>query len=158
MSPKKALTFRSAEDEATFYDRADLADLDLEPVTVRRPRKLLATTFAIRLDQPTVAQIRKVARLLGVGPTQLVRAWVLERLRLEQQAGSLAEPFSNLPPDVEQSVRQRALDAVLRSAGVAVRIALEGAAPKKAIKTGARAPSRTRKPTKAGPKVGKSRR
>lgn len=54
----------------------------LRRVEVNRPGRPQAT-FALRLDPEVVAEIRRLAGERGVGPTQLVRAWVLDRLQTE---------------------------------------------------------------------------
>lgn len=50
---------------------------------VKRP---LDTVVPVRLPSDTWAELRKEAARLGVGPSTLVRMWVLEKLReLEQR-------------------------------------------------------------------------
>ncbi len=43
--------------------------------------KNLSEGITIRLDPKTLGQVREEAGKLGLGPTQLIRMWVLERLR-----------------------------------------------------------------------------
>jgi hypothetical protein len=54
-----------------------------------------------------------VAKAQQLGPTQLVRAWVLERLRLEQSVGVLAEPRSDFPADFELTLRRTVVDTLM---------------------------------------------
>lgn len=85
--------FESREEEASFWQRTTLDRLapdELEPAELERPSRPLSATFAVRFDQETVDRLRAIARAQGVGPTQLARRWVLERLRIERAAGSLA--------------------------------------------------------------------
>ncbi len=53
-------------------------------IEVRRP---LDIVVPVRLSSETWAALRREARQVGVGPSTLVRIWVLERLR-ERQAAS----------------------------------------------------------------------
>jgi hypothetical protein len=103
-------------DEADFWDRTDLERLapgELEPAEVERPQRPLSSTFAIRLDPGTVSQIRRVARHEEVGVTQLVRRWVLDRLRIEESVGSLATPTSGFYSDLELGIRRSVITALL---------------------------------------------
>jgi hypothetical protein len=77
-----------------------------------RPSRAQAT-FALRLDPAVVAELRDLARVRDVGPTQLVRSWVLERLELEHQRGEGAglelvvdRVLAALRPRVDEAVRQ----------------------------------------------------
>ena len=76
MTPGRLPThFETAEDEAKFWDTTDLTTLDpdeVRDVELAPRRRPPATTFAIRLQQSTVAEIRELARNRGTGPTQLV--------------------------------------------------------------------------------------
>lgn len=104
--------FSSEREEAAFWDENDLAALspgELEEVEVHRPPRPLSTTFAVRLDQASVGQIRAIAKARGVGPTQLARSWLLERLRLEAQAGELANPDAD---EEELRIRRAVMDQV----------------------------------------------
>src|SRR5688500_13624009 len=73
-------------------------------------------TFTIRLDQAALDSIRVIAELHGVGPTQLVRTWVLDRLALEREAGPLSELTTDYPADVERLIRTKVIDAIMRTA------------------------------------------
>lgn len=116
---------RSADkDEAQFWDESDLTELgpeDLEPVEIRRPSRPLSTTFAVRLDQESVEQIRTIARARGIGPTQLARTWMLERLRLEARAGELANPDAD---EEELRIRRAVMDDVAEGIPDLVAVAL----------------------------------
>ena len=48
-----------------------------------RPRlgQDLSTAVSLRLDQAAVAKLREVAQARGIGPTMLLRTWVLEHLQ-----------------------------------------------------------------------------
>jgi len=49
------------------------------PVNVRFAKNL-SETINIRLDSPTLHDVRDRARERGLGPTQLIRMWIMERL------------------------------------------------------------------------------
>lgn len=81
--PKEPIPeFKSIEEEAEFWDTHNLADYwdDFKPVKVRFSKRL-SEGLNIRLDKETVLAPRKLAGEKGIGPTTLVRMWVLERLR-----------------------------------------------------------------------------
>lgn len=81
--PKEPIPeFRSREEEAEFWDTHDLADYwqDFKPVKVRFAKNL-SEGITVRFDKDTLANLRAQARERGVGPTTLVRIWVLEHLR-----------------------------------------------------------------------------
>ncbi|MGH2705722.1 MAG: CopG family antitoxin [Actinomycetota bacterium] len=106
--------FRSREEEARFWERTELQDLSPDEATrvelkARRPRRI---TFAIRLEPETVDLLREVARLEGLGVTQLARAWILSRLRAEQRVGALAKSTTDFPA-IEEGVRGRLIDTLL---------------------------------------------
>lgn len=120
--------FASREEEARFWQETGLTDLspdEHEPVEVQRPDRPRSTTFALRLDPRTVELLRHVARGQGLGVTQLVRRWVLERLRIERTAGSLAELTGQVPTELELSIRQRAIEALFESLPEAIESALQ---------------------------------
>lgn len=68
--------------------------------------------------------LRAVARRHGVGPTQLVRRWVLERLRIERAAGSLASGPGGYE-ELESILRQRVLDTLMEQIPQAVQVAMQ---------------------------------
>lgn len=87
--------FDSRGEEAEYWENTDLTELaegELEEVKVDRPKRPTKATFAVRLDQGAVELIRTVARIHDVGPTTLVRKWVMERLEIEREAGVMADP------------------------------------------------------------------
>ena len=74
--------FKSREEEAEWFDTHDMADYQDEFQTVRaRFAKNLSEGLNIRLDKETLASIRTKAQEQGIGPTTLVRMWILEHLR-----------------------------------------------------------------------------
>ncbi|MDO8688582.1 MAG: CopG family antitoxin [Dehalococcoidia bacterium] len=74
--------FQSREEEAEWFDTHDMADYQDEFKTVRaRFAKNLSEGLNIRLDKETLETIRAKAHEQGIGPTTLVRMWILEHLR-----------------------------------------------------------------------------
>ena len=81
--------FRSREEEAEFWDTHDFTDFqdEFKPVKVRFAKRLsLSEGITIRLDPQTLAALRSQAEEKGIGPTTLVRMWILERLQKSSQA------------------------------------------------------------------------
>jgi predicted DNA binding CopG/RHH family protein len=74
--------FASREEEAAFWDTHDFSDYwdELTPVKVRAAKNL-SEGITIRLDPDTLDQLRARAHDQGIGPTTLVRMWILERLK-----------------------------------------------------------------------------
>lgn len=86
-SPKKQAKnpipdFESREEEAEFWDTHDMADYwdQLKPVDVR-VAKNLTEGITVRLDPDTMKQLRDLAGEKGIGPTTLIRMWVIEKMK-----------------------------------------------------------------------------
>lgn len=124
---KQIPEFETREEEASFWQSTDLDDLANDQVeeTKVRPRRRLSATFAVRFDENTVALLRDIARAQGLGVTQLVRAWVLDRLNIEREAGSLARMTTEFPRDLERRVRATIVESLLASTASAVEEALQ---------------------------------
>lgn len=80
-SMKPVPPFNNLEEEATYWDTHSLvSDIDADTtVTVHRANK--TETLTVRFDPKDLAQLREQADQQGIGPTTLVRMWVLEHLR-----------------------------------------------------------------------------
>ena len=76
--------FNSREEEAAWWDSHDITDYldELKPVRVRFARNL-SEGLTVHLDPETMRALREQARRQGLGPTTLIRMWVMERLRAE---------------------------------------------------------------------------
>jgi predicted HicB family RNase H-like nuclease len=73
--------FKSREEEAKFWDTHSIADYRDELKRVRvRVAKNLSHGLTVQFDPETVDKLRTRAQKKGIGPTQLVRMWVIERL------------------------------------------------------------------------------
>jgi hypothetical protein len=119
-------TFETREQEAAFWEETGLEHLapgQLEAAELERPRRPLSTTFAVRFDPETVERLRALARLQGIGPTQLVRRWVMERLRIERAAGALAMRPGEYQ-ELESVLRRRVLDTLMEQIPQAVEAAM----------------------------------
>lgn len=78
--------FASVQEEAEFWDTHEFTEFwdELKPVKVRFAKNL-SEGITIRLDPATTLQLRTEAAKKGIGPTTLVRMWVLERLREQER-------------------------------------------------------------------------
>ncbi len=76
--------FATREEEAEFWDTHDTTDFEDEMVPVKvKVAKHLSEGVTVRLDSRTVARLRELAAAKGLGPSTLMRMWVLERLQAE---------------------------------------------------------------------------
>lgn len=77
--------FNSYEEEANFWDIHSTADFtdETEPVRVRATRGLSANV-QVRFDPETDHELEAIANERGVKKSTLIRMWVLERLRQDQ--------------------------------------------------------------------------
>ena len=73
--------FKSREEEIKFWDTHSLADYwdEFKPVRAHFSQNL-SEVLPIRLDAETLKKLRAEAQKKGIGPTTLVRMWVLEKL------------------------------------------------------------------------------
>lgn len=79
--------FKSIQEEAEFWDTHSFAPYwhDLKPVKVI-VAKNLSSGITVRLAPDVLAQVRTQAQEKGVGPTTLIRMWVLEKLQKTSKA------------------------------------------------------------------------
>jgi CopG antitoxin of type II toxin-antitoxin system len=84
-TPSLIPEFASIEEEAAFWDTHSTADYEDEfkPVLVCFA-KGLSTGVTIRFDPETLRRLRAIAQEQGIGPTTLIRMWVLERLKQQE--------------------------------------------------------------------------
>lgn len=77
--------FSTKEDEAEFWDTHDTTDFENEfrPVDVK-VAKSLSKGITIRLDPDTLERVRELASDKGIGPTTLIRMWVIEKIKDEK--------------------------------------------------------------------------
>ena len=72
--------FKDREKEAKFWEENfDKALAISKPVSAKFAKNL-SKTLNIRLDSVTLNDVRKQAKAKGLGPTQLIRMWIMEKL------------------------------------------------------------------------------
>ena len=81
-------TFKDEAEAAAFWDTHSPEDYpnDFQEVQARFSRAFLKKGLTIKLSDETIQLLREIAQRKGIGPTTLVRMWVLEHLRSEGQA------------------------------------------------------------------------
>ncbi len=81
-------TFEDEAEAAAFWDTHSPEDYpnQFEEVQARFSRRLIKRGLTIKLSDETVQKLREIAQQKGIGPTTLVRMWVLEHLRSEEQS------------------------------------------------------------------------
>lgn len=74
--------FKTIAEEAEFWDTHDFADYwdDFKPVNVRFAKNL-SQGITVRLEPDILNRVRVRAHKHGIGPTTLIRMWVMERLQ-----------------------------------------------------------------------------
>lgn len=75
------------ENLAAFYEQTDTSRLDGDDVPIR-PAKTPMVSRSIRFERDTMKELRARADEAGIGVTQLIRSWVLERLDDERRPRS----------------------------------------------------------------------
>ncbi len=77
--------FKDRDEEARFWEKNYRATWKAgKPVNVRFAKNL-SETINIRLDSPTLHDVRGKAKEKGLGPTQLIRMWIMERLYSKEE-------------------------------------------------------------------------
>jgi len=76
--------FTTLEEEAAYWDTHSPVDEIDEHTVVAVHRGQKTETLTIRFDPQDLAKLREEADGRGLGPTTLVRMWVLEHLRGQQ--------------------------------------------------------------------------
>lgn len=77
----KIPVFANRQEEAEFWDTHDTTDFEAEFKPVRVRVSKLSEGITIRLDPDTLETVRSLASEKGIGPTTLIRMWVMERLK-----------------------------------------------------------------------------
>jgi predicted DNA binding CopG/RHH family protein len=78
--------FINREEEATFWESHSVSDFieEFKPINARFAKNL-SEGLHIRLNSQTLHTLREKAKNKGIGPTTLVRMWILEQLQSPQQ-------------------------------------------------------------------------
>lgn len=80
--PDKAI-FMDREKEAAFWEKNfDKAWKKSRKIKVIFAKNL-STTINVRLDPKTLGIVRSEAQRKGLGPTQLIRMWIMEKISKE---------------------------------------------------------------------------
>ena len=76
--------FKDREKEAKFWEENYQETFKKgKPVKVTFAKNL-SETLNIRLDSATIMRVRNEAKAKGLGPTQLIRMWILEKIASKQ--------------------------------------------------------------------------
>lgn len=79
-SKSKLPSFKSHDEEAAWFEAHMAEHWDAaKPVDVRFAKNL-STGLNVRFDPDSLSKIRTIAKEKGIGPTTLVRIWVMEHL------------------------------------------------------------------------------
>lgn len=71
----------SIQELAQFWDTHDLTDFEDQLEEVKEPVFERETVLQIRLQPLEVEAVKKVAKSRGIDYTDLIREWILERVR-----------------------------------------------------------------------------
>lgn len=118
--------FRNETEEREFWDTHDVTEVTPGEWKKNDTGRKLSSTFALRLDPQAVKLVREIARANEVGPTQLVRSWIMDRLRMEAEAGELASMTGLIPSDIERKVRREVVNSLMETAALVAERAING--------------------------------
>ncbi len=91
MTKSRIPKFKNIQEEAEFWDSHDTTDFEDEFKTVKaRFAKNLSEGVTVRFDPVTSNKLKVEAHQKGIGPTTLIRMWILERLNQESRGYRLA--------------------------------------------------------------------
>ncbi|MFN8478776.1 MAG: CopG family antitoxin [Kouleothrix sp.] len=81
--------FKSIEEEAVFWDTHSVLDYldEFEPPQFVSKKKQ-SQGITVRFEPETLAELRAYAQEKGIGPTTLMRIWVLEHLKQAKKHAS----------------------------------------------------------------------
>ncbi len=84
--PKPIKPFKTLDEEAEFWDTHDVSELGkvpLEKLPLIEPEK--EEVLSVRVQRSVKDRLTWLARARGIGPTTLLRMWLLERLGREMR-------------------------------------------------------------------------
>lgn len=81
--------FKDREKEAHFWEEHFNDAVSKGKSSKATFAKNLSETLNIRLDPSTITIVRGEAKAKGLGPTQLIRMWIMEKIGDKQQASPL---------------------------------------------------------------------
>lgn len=82
MNTQRIPEFDSIQDLARFWGTHDLTDFEDELEEVTEPVFERETVVEIRLPFQEAAALKEIAKTRGVGYSDLIREWVLERIHV----------------------------------------------------------------------------
>ena len=81
MSSQKILQTDSIQELAQFWDSHDLTDFEEQLQEVTEPVFQRETVVPVRLQLQEVEAVKEVAKSKGIDYVDLIREWVLEKVR-----------------------------------------------------------------------------
>lgn len=78
---KKIPRFKSYEEEADFWDTHSPLDYGTWKEVKLEVARPLEHILGVRLDAKTIDQLTKLGSEMGIGPSTLVRMWIMEKLK-----------------------------------------------------------------------------
>lgn len=74
--------FKNREEEARWFETHSISDYmdEFRPIKARFAKNL-SEGLNVRLDPDTLTKVRMEAKQKGIGPTTLVRMWIMEQLK-----------------------------------------------------------------------------
>ncbi len=81
--------FRDEGEAGAFWDTHSPLDYagEFQEAKVTFARPLVRRGLTVKLSEDTIAQLRELAHRRGIGPSTLVRMWILEHLHAEGTRG-----------------------------------------------------------------------
>lgn len=89
--------FKSYEEEADFWDTHSPLDYGTWKEVKLEVVKPLEHILGVRLDAKTIDRLTEVGSEVGIGPSTLVRMWIMEKLRFLSRR-------SKYPKSISQAV------------------------------------------------------
>ena len=79
--------FTDEAEAAAFWDTHSPEDFpeEFEDVQVRFSKPLIKRGLTVKLNEETIRRLREIADARGIGPTTLVRMWILEHLQDQER-------------------------------------------------------------------------
>lgn len=96
---KKIPKFKSYEEEANFWDTHSPLDYGTWKEVKLEFAKPLEHILGVRLDAKTLTQLTKLGMEMGLGPSTLVRTWIMEKLKTSSKQSGRSKDV-NIPQAV----------------------------------------------------------
>ncbi len=91
---KQIPRFKSYEEEADFWDTHSPLDYGTWKEAKLEFAKPLVHILGVRLDAKTIDLLTKLGSEMGIGPSTLVRMWVMEKLKSVSRKSKQSEELS----------------------------------------------------------------